>query len=191
VTITESLFLRVHKIRVDSDNKRCARCPKMTLAQSRKVNIMDTLITWNQLREMEEATQNRFNRFLGGFPNRIGNGETHSLTVADWSPRVDISQDDHEYLLKADLPEMKKDDVRVIVEDGILCVSGQRKNEKEDQKRKFHRIERSFGNFRRSFTLPEDADSTKVTAEFRDGVLKVHLPTTARARSKATEVKVA
>src|SRR6266581_3056075 len=132
---------------------------------------MNTLITWNQVREMEEA-QNRFNRyrFLGEFPTRMGSGETHSLAVADWSPEVDISQDDHEYLLKADLPEMKKDDVRVIDEDGILCVSGERKGEKENQKRKFHRIERAFGNFRRSFTLPEDADSTKVTAEFRDGV---------------------
>ncbi len=85
---------------------------------------------------------------------------------------------------------MKKDDVRVTVEDGILCVSGERKSVKEDQKRKFHRIERSFGNFRRSFTLPEDADSTKVTAEFHDGVLKVHLPTTPIARSKAIEVQV-
>src|SRR5260370_33522277 len=167
----------------------------MALTQSRKkVKYMNTLITWNQLREMEEASQNRFNRFLGGFPNRIngiGSGETHSLTVADWSPEVDISQDDHEYLVKADLPEMKKDDVRITVEDGILCVSGERKTEKENQKKKFHRIERSFGNFRRSFTLPEDADSTKVTAEFRDGVLKEHLPPTARPRSKAIEVKVA
>src|SRR6478736_6040185 len=163
----------------------------MALSQSRKVNIMNTLITWNQLREMEEATQNRFNRFLGGFPNRMGTVEPHSLTVADWSPEVDISEDDHGYLLKADLPEMKKDDVRVTVEDGILCVSGERKKDKEDEKRKFHRIERSYGNFRRSFTLPEDADSTKVTAEFRDGVLKVHLPTTTKAKSKAIEVKVA
>ena len=72
----------------------------------------------------------------------------------------------------------------------LLSVSGERKSEKEDQKKKFHRIERSFGTFRRSFTLPEDADSTKVTAEFRDGVLKVHLPTTPVARSKATQVKV-
>jgi HSP20 family protein len=151
---------------------------------------MNKLITWNPLREMDEA-QNRLNRFfLGGFPNRIGSGETPCLTVADWSPEVDISEDDHGYLLKADLPEMKKDDVRVTVEDGILCVSGERKIEKEDQKRKFHRTERSFGNFRRSFTLPEDADSKKVTAEFRDGVLKVHLPTTPIARSKAIEVKV-
>src|ERR1051325_7850181 len=163
----------------------------MALTESRKVNMMNTLITWNQLREMEEAAQNRFNRFLGGFPNRIGNGETPSLTVADWSPEVDISEDDHGYLLKADLPEVKKEDVRVTVEDGILSVSGERKCQREDQKKKFHRIERSFGTFRRSFTLPEDADSTKVTAEFRDGVLKVHLPTTPVARSKAIEVKVA
>jgi len=140
---------------------------------------------------MDEA-QNRFNPFfLAGFPNRMGSDEIHSLTVADWSPEVDISEDDRGYLLKADLPEMKKDDVRVTVEDGILCVSGERKSEKEDQKRKFHRTERSFGNFRRSFTLPEDADSTKVTAEFRDGVLKVHLPTTPITRSKAIQVKVA
>src|ERR1700716_4593812 len=162
----------------------------MALTQSRKMKNMNTLITWNQLRDMEEATQNRLNRFLGGFPNRTSQVETHSLTVADWSPEVDISQYDHEYLLKADLPEMKKEDVRVTVEDGILCVSGERKSQKEDQKRKFHRIERSFGNFRRSFTLPEDADSTKVTADFRDGVLKIQLPTTTKARSKALEVKV-
>src|SRR6266566_6622540 len=155
-----------------------------------KGKYVNTLITCNQFKEMEEARQNRYNRFLGGCPNRIGSGEPHSLTVADWSPEVDISEDDHEYLLKADLPEMKKDDVRVTVEDGILCVSGERKSEKEDHKRKFHRIERSVGTFRRSFTLPEDADSTKVTADFRDGVLKVHLPTTAIARSKAIEVKV-
>jgi len=155
------------------------------------MNTLNKVITWNPLREMDEA-QNRFNPFfLAGFPNRMGSGpEIHSLAVADWSPEVDISEDDRGYLLKADLPEMKKDDVRVTVEDGILSVSGERKTEKEDHKKKFHRIERSFGTFRRSFTLPEDADSTKVTAEFRDGVLKVHLPTTPIARSKAIEVKV-
>jgi len=150
---------------------------------------MNTLITWDQLREMEEA-QNRLTRFWGGPPNRVGTDQTHSLAVADWSPNVDISQDDREYLLQADLPEMKKEDVRVTVEDGILCMSGERRSEKEDEKRKFHRIERSYGNFRRSFTLPEDTDSKKVTAEFRDGVLKVHLPTTTIAKTKALQVKV-
>src|SRR5204863_10122102 len=154
------------------------------------MNTMNKVITWNPLREMDEA-QNRLSRFfLGGFPNRIGSGEVPNLAVADWSPEVDISEDDRGYLLKADLPEMKKDEVRVTVEDGVLSVSGERKTEKEDLKKKLHRIERSFGTFRRSFTLPEDADSTKVTADFHDGVLKVHLPTTPIARSKAIEVKV-
>jgi HSP20 family protein len=97
---------------------------------------MNKVITWNPLREMEEAPQNRFNPFfLGGFPNRIGRGEIPSLTVADWSPEVDISEDDHGYLLKADLPEMKKDDVKVTVEDGILSVSGERKVERKIRKR--------------------------------------------------------
>src|SRR2546421_3737664 len=155
------------------------------------MNTSNQVITWNPLREIEEA-QNRLHRFfLGGFPNRMDTSEIPTLAVADWSPEVDISEDDHGYLLKADLPEMKKDDVRVTVEDGVLSVSGERKTEKEDHKKKFHRIERSFGTFRRSFTLPEDADSTKVTAEVRDGVLKVHLPTTPVAKSKARQVKVA
>ena len=155
------------------------------------MNTLNKVTTWNPLREMDEG-QNRLSRFfLGGFPTGMGSGEIPSLAVADWSPEVDISEDDQGYLLKADLPEMKKDDVRVTVEDGILNVSGERKCQKEDQKKKFHRIERSFGTFRRSFTLPEDADSTKVTAEFRDGVLKVHLPTTTTPKSKAIQVKVA
>src|SRR6476660_7897849 len=154
------------------------------------MNTSNKVTTWSPLREIDEA-QNRLHRFfLGGFPHRMGSDEIHSLAVADWSPEVDISEDDHGYLLKADLPEMKKDDVRVTVEDGVLSVSGERKTEKEDLKKKFHRIERCFGTFRRSFTLPEDADSTKVTAEFRDGVLKVHLPTTPVAKTKAIEVKV-
>ncbi len=92
------------------------------------MNTLNKVTTWNPLREMDEATQNRLNRFfLGGFPNRMGSGEIHSLAVADWSPEVDISEDDQGYLLKADLPEMKKEDVRVTVEDGILSVSGERK----------------------------------------------------------------
>ena len=155
------------------------------------MNTLNGETTWNPLGEMDDA-QNLLNRiFLGDFPSGIGSGEIDSLAVADWSPEIDISEDDQGYLLKADLPEMKKGDVRVTVEDGVLSVSGERKTQKEDPKKKFHRIERSFGTFRRSFTLPEDADSTKVTAKFRDGVLKVHLPTTPVAKSKATQVKVA
>jgi HSP20 family protein len=152
---------------------------------------MNKLITWNPLREMEEA-QNRFSTFFGGiptFPIRFPNNGG-SLKLADWSPLVDIIEDDHEYLFKADLPEMKKDDVKVTIENGILYISGERKAEKEEKKKKFHRLERFFGIFERRFTVPEDADPTKIRAEFRDGVLQVHLPKRSMPKPKTIEVKV-
>ena len=76
------------------------------------------------------------------------------------------------------------------VEEGTLSITGERKSEKEEKGKKFHRIERSYGSFERSFTLPDDADATKVTSEFKDGMLKVHLPKNPNAKPKAIEVKV-
>src|SRR6266705_6881670 len=155
---------------------------------------MNTLVKLNPFGEVDEL-QNRLDRFFfNGFPNRMRflrrfeNGE--ELRMPDWSPLVDITEDDHEYLFKADLPEMKKDDVKVKVENGILSISGERKTAKEEGKRKFHRLERFFGSFERTFTVPEDADTTKIMAEFRDGVLHVRLPKIATAKRKPIEVKV-
>jgi HSP20 family protein len=152
---------------------------------------MKTLTTWNPFREMEEF-QNRFSTFFGGFPTfPIGfpkNGDTFRLP--DWSPLVDIIEDDHEYLFKADLPEMRTDDVKVIIENGILYISGERKTETEEKKRKFHRLERFFGTFERKFAVPEDVDTTKIMAEFHDGVLQVHLPKRPMPKPKAIEVKM-
>jgi HSP20 family protein len=157
----------------------------------RKEKIMKTLTTWNPLREMEEF-QNRFSTVFGGFPTfpfRFPkNGDRFKLP--DWSPLVDIIEDDHEYLFKADLPEMRKDDVKVTIENGILYISGERKTEKEEKKRKFHRLERFFGTFERTFTVPEDADTTKIVADFHDGVLQVHLPKRPMPKPLAIEVKV-
>src|SRR5207245_4328954 len=100
------------------------------------MNTLNKVITWNPLREMEEA-QNPFNRFFSvGVPNRMGSGEIPSLAVADWSPEVDISEDDHGYLLKADRPEREKEDGRVTVEHGFLSVAGERKSEREERKKK-------------------------------------------------------
>jgi HSP20 family protein len=152
---------------------------------------MNKLIKWNPLREVEEA-QNRLNTLFGGFPTfpiRFPkNGG--SFKLADWSPLVDITEDDHEYLFKADLPEMKKDDVKVTIENGILYISGERRTEKEEKKRKFHRLERLFGTFERTFSVPEDADPAKIAAEFHDGVLQVHLPKRPMPKPKTIEVKV-
>ena len=113
------------------------------------------------------------------------------MTITQWAPSVDIIEDDKEYLVKADLPEVKKEDVKVTVENGVLTITGERKFEKEEKDKKYHRIERSYGNFFRSFTLPDAADGSKVNAEFKDGVLKVHLPKSEKTKPKAVEVKVA
>jgi HSP20 family protein len=85
---------------------------------------------------------------------------------------------------------MKKEDVRLTVENGVLTISGERKFEKEEKGRKYHRIERAYGSFVRSFSLPEDADGSKVTADFKDGLLQVHLPKSVKATPKAIEITV-
>jgi HSP20 family protein len=149
---------------------------------------MKTLTTWNPFRELDEV-QNRFSTFFGGFPTRLfGNGK--SMKMTDWSPQVDILEDDHEYFIKADLPEMKKENVNVTLENGVLCISGERKVETEEKNKKYHRVERSFGLFERTFVVPEDAAADKIAADFRDGVLTVHLPKVPAAKPKPIEVKV-
>jgi len=105
-------------------------------------------------------------------------------------PLVDIAEDDKEYLIKAELPEVKKEDVKVAVQDDVLTITGERKFEKEEQGKKYHRVERAYGSFTRSFTLPEDADPAKVSAGFKDGILMVHLAKSEKAKPKSIEVKV-
>jgi HSP20 family protein len=113
------------------------------------------------------------------------------MAVADWSPLVDISEDDNEYLIKAELPDVKKEDVKVTAEEGTLTIMGERKFEKEEKGKKYHRVERSYGSFVRNFSLPDDASPAKVSAEFKDGVLTVHLAKDEKAKPQHIEVKVA
>jgi HSP20 family protein len=151
---------------------------------------MNALTRWDPFKEMEEL-QNRLSGFFGRTAVRRKNGKEESITVAEWEPLVDITEDDKEYLIKAELPEVKKEDVKVSVEDGVLTISGERKFEKEEKNKRYHRVERAYGSFVRSFTLPDVADADKVNAEFKDGVLKVHLPKSEKAKPKQIEVKVA
>jgi len=113
------------------------------------------------------------------------------ITLADWTPLADITEDEKEYLIKAELPELKREDVKVTVENGVLTISGERKFEKEEKKKKYHRVERGYGSFVRSFSLPDDADANMVKAEFKNGVLMVHLPKNEKAKPKQIEVKLA
>lgn len=141
---------------------------------------------WKELEEMEK----RLSTLFGRSPVKA-DGDKEAMTVVEWSPLVDISEDEKEYLVKAELPEIKKEDVKLTVQDNVLAISGERKYEKEEKGKKYHRVERAYGSFMRSFTLPEDADGTKVSAEYKDGMLKVHIPKSEKAKPKAIEVKVA
>ena len=150
---------------------------------------MNALTRWDPFKELNEL-QNRLSTFFGRTPVRGQNGEQENMTVAEWAPLVDITEDDKEYLIKAELPEVKKDAVKVNVENGVLTITRERKFEKEEKGRKYHRVECAYGNFVRSFTLPDDADTNKVNAEFKDGVLKVHVTKNEAAKPKQIEVKV-
>jgi HSP20 family protein len=150
---------------------------------------MNTITSWRPLKEMEEL-QNRLSNLFSRFPTRMGDGKEESISTAEWAPLVDITEDDKEYLIKAELPDVKKEDVKVAVENGRLTITGERKFEKEESK-KYHRVERLYGRFVRSFIVPDIAEADKVSAEFADGVLNVHLPKSEKAKPRQIEVKVA
>ena len=136
------------------------------------------IVKWSPFRELEDI-QTRLNRFFNETP------------FADWSPAVDIQETDKEYLIKAELPEVKKEEVKVEMLDGVLTIEGERSREKEEKGKTFHKLERSYGTFVRQFAMPNEVDATKIVAEFKEGVLNVHLPKTAIAKPKPIEVKVA
>jgi len=150
---------------------------------------MNTQITpWNPWKEMDQL-QKRLGSIGSWDPFRPNGGSGETLTVSEWMPRVDIAEDEKEFLVKAELPEMKKEDVKVTVEDGVLTISGERKAEQEEKTKKYLRIESEYGSFLRRFTLPSAVVSDKVAADLKDGVLHVHLPKDAKAAAKSVEIK--
>src|SRR6266850_522613 len=146
--------------------------------------MINTLTRWEPL-ELADV-ENRLSRFFGRRTN--GNDD---ITLADWEPLADITEDDKEYVIQAELPDVKKEDVKVTVQNGVLTISGERKFEKEEKKKKYHRVERAYGSFVRSFALPDEADPSKVKAEFKNGMLTVRLPKSEKAKPMQIEVNVA
>jgi HSP20 family protein len=144
------------------------------------------IIKWDPFRELEDM-QARLNRMLNESPGRTD----EPFAFADWAPAVDIQETDKEYVVKADLPEVKKEDIKIELADGVLTIEGERKKEKEENGKKFHRVERQYGQFVRRFVLPNEVDTAKVKVEFKDGVLNVHLPKSANGKVKSVEIKVA
>ena len=140
------------------------------------------LVRWQEIEDMFD----RYTRAVG-LP-RTGGYET--VTTGDWAPRVDIVETDKEFVIKAEIPEVNKEDVKVTIDNGILTIRGERKQEKEEGGKRYHRIERYYGSFDRSFTLPDNVDETKVKASFKDGMLNLQIQKTKVAKPKAIVVKV-
>lgn len=140
---------------------------------------MFDLIPWRRPREMRpfEGMDRLFDRFFdedGG-----------------WTPSVDVSETDKEIHVEAEIPGMNPKDINVSLHDGVLTLHGERKHEHEEKDENFHRIERSYGSFSRSFRLPAEVDADKVEADYKDGVLKIRLPKTKESSVKKIEVKAA
>jgi HSP20 family protein len=150
---------------------------------------MRALSHWDPVRELDEF-QNRLATLFGRTTVPAKGDANEWLTRADWAPLVDIVEDDKEYLIKAELPEVDKSNVKVTLERGVLTISGERKAEKEEKGKKYHRIERSYGSFVRSFTLPEDADPNHVSADFKNGVLHVRVQKAEEAKPRQIDVKI-
>ncbi len=143
------------------------------------------LVKWDPWREIEDVFD-RYSRAAGA--PRTGSQEV--VTTGEWAPRVDISETDKEFAIKAEIPDVKKEDVKVTVDNGVLTIQGERKQEKEENGKKFHRVERFYGSFARSFTLPDNVDETKIKATFKDGMLNLQIEKTEEVKPKSIEVKV-
>jgi HSP20 family protein len=150
---------------------------------------MSNLTRWNPVNEFEDLI-NRYNRQFGLASSNADRESRDLFRRTDWAPAVDIKETDEAYSIEAELPGMSKDDIKVTVQDGVLSIQGERRQEEETGDRKHHRVERVYGSFIRRFTLPENVDENSINANFKDGVLSLTLTKTEPAQPRAIEVNV-
>ena len=140
-----------------------------------------SLVKWNPYRNLI-SLPDEIDRFFNGFGLDLN--ESDSV----WSPTVDISETENQYEVNAEIPGLKKEDIKLSVEDNVLTLSGERKVEKETDKKNYHRIERAYGKFERSFRLPKEVDAENIKANYKNGVLTVQLPKTEAVKPKEIAV---
>jgi len=143
--------------------------------------------TWSPFRDLVNMQREVGRLFDGLFNESDGDGNF----VTSWSPRADVSENNESYVIKVELPGVNKNDVKITLHEKILTIKGEKKQEKEEKDRNFHRVERSYGSFERSFSLPSGVKSDKIDAAYKDGVLTVTLPKVEEAKPKEIEVKAA
>lgn len=145
-----------------------------------------SLIRWEPFKEADEFFRSMSSPLRGRWSRMLGeNGG-----AMEWAPAADISETEKEYVVKAELPGVKREDVKVTLEDGVLTIQGERRQEQEEKGEKTHRTERFYGSFSRSFTLPDNTDAGSIRAESKDGVLQVHIPKLKAEKARAVEIKV-
>jgi HSP20 family protein len=146
------------------------------------------LVRWEPVRELT-SLQNDMNRLFNTFFDTPSTGNGGN-TPRRWIPAMDLVETDEHFVLKADLPGLAEEDVNLEVEDNVLTVSGERKAEHEDKREGYVRVERSYGAFRRSLTLPEGVDPEGVSARFDKGVLEVHIPKPEERKPRRVAIQV-
>ncbi|MEP0822232.1 MAG: Hsp20/alpha crystallin family protein [Ignavibacterium sp.] len=152
------------------------------------------LIRWNPTREASFPSElwnihREFDRLFDSMM-RGGIQDDGTFGLNMWTPPVDIHEQENEYVVKVELPGVSKDDVKITLESNILTIRGEKKRENEEKNENFHRVERTYGSFQRSFTLPTSVKSDKIDASYKDGILTVTLPKAEEAKPKQIEVKV-
>jgi HSP20 family protein len=134
---------------------------------------------------MQREMNKMFNNFFRG-----GVQDDGDLIPSAWTPAVDVAEHESEYIVKVELPGVAREDVKITMQENILTIRGEKKAEKEAHEPNFHRVERSYGSFQRSFTLPTHVKNDRIEASYRDGILTVTLPKAEDAKPKQIEVKV-
>jgi HSP20 family protein len=142
------------------------------------------IVRWDPYRDLSSFAD-RFNRAFGA---PIGRERDEEMSLGAWMPPVDISEDQDKIRLTAELPGFREDQVSIQMEGGVLTIRGERKFEDEKQGRNFHRVERSYGQFLRSFTLPNNVDREKIRATFSDGILDIEIPKSEEARPRQIKI---
>jgi HSP20 family protein len=130
------------------------------------------VIKWEPFRDMDDV----FDRFFSDAYRRLPRGAADVQPSFDWAPPADVSETEGEYLIKAEIAEVPREGLSLTVQDGVLTLSGERRQEKREEGEKTHRVERQFGSFARRFALPEDADDQAISAESRDGIVTIRIP---------------
>jgi HSP20 family protein len=145
------------------------------------------LAPWNPFRDFM-SLRDEMNRLVNEFTGQ-GGGEGEMWRAGSWSPPVDIYETDDALIVKAELPGFSKEDVNIEIRDNALLLSGSRKREAEVKEENYHRMERSYGGFQRSFLLPTTIDQEKVTASYKDGVLELRLPKVESAKARRIAIR--